>query len=147
MTTAAVAVSLPAFDLTNVVEQLSHKKEYYYWTPERFESAVLEYRKFLHLCKHNPEARLIPGRDVDTIWHRHMLNSRQYMEDCDRYFGYYLHHNPHSRIQAESQQANGDWVNTLELYEITFGYPPVQGWLNGQAICNGGCDSSKCGPG
>src|SRR5690606_633847 len=117
------------------------------WTPQRFASAVEEYRRFLALCRLYPTIALIPGRDVDTIWHRHILNTERYMVDCQAYFGYYLHHRPHSRIESVSEQPNEAWLRTLRLYEEVFGCEPAEGWLNGQAICNGGCDTSSCSPG
>lgn len=141
------SVNVPAFDLSYVVEQLSHKFEYKSWSPERFVAAEAEYRRFLTLCKMFPNERLIPGRDVDSIWHRHMLNSRRYMQDCEQYFGYYLHHQPHSRIIEDTRDPNVDWLNTLRLYEETFGEKPREGWLNNMAICNGGCDAGGCSPG
>jgi hypothetical protein len=141
------ALELPAFDLSYVIEQLSHKPEYSGWTPERFAIAEKEYRRFLVLCKMYPDQPIIPGRDVDSIWHRHILNTKRYMMDSQNYFGYYLHHSPHSRIEAGSTRANDNWLNTLYLYEKVFCEKPADGWLSGMAICNGGCDGAKCGPG
>jgi hypothetical protein len=137
---------LPTCDLSYVVEQLSHKPEYSGWTPERFIGAVKEYRRFLNLCKIHSNQSLIPGRDVDSIWHRHILNTKKYMTDCQSYFGYYLHHSPHSRIEVGTKNANDAWLNTLYLYEEAFGEKPPEEWLSGMAICNGGCDGAKCSP-
>ena len=145
--TAVKTPQLPTFDLSYVVDQLSHKPEYSGWTPGRFEIAEKEYRRFLTLCKMHPDQPITPGRDVDSIWHRHILNTKRYMVDSQDYFGYYLHHSPHSRIEAGTTNANDVWLNTLYLYEQAFGEKPVEGWLNGMSICNGGCDGAKCGPG
>jgi hypothetical protein len=147
MSRSQTAVGLPTIDLSDVVEQLSHKPEYSSWTPERFGAAVEEYKKFLVLCKEYPDQRLIPGRDVDSVWHRHILNTQQYMLDCQKYFGYYLHHSPHSRVEAGTKVANDDWLNTLFLYEQMFGSKPTDGWLGEMSICNGGCDAGGCSPG
>lgn len=135
------APSLPDFDLTTVVEQILHKPGYELWEGQRIESAVAEYKKFCALCKYHPETSIIPGRDVDTLWHRHILNTEKYADDCQSYFGYFLHHRPHSRIKQGTKEANDSWLNTLRLYEEMFQSPPPKGWLDEQSICNGGCDS------
>merc|ERR1712151_930213 len=31
---------------------------------------------------------------VDIVWHEHIIDTKQYMIDCDRLFGRYLHHYP-----------------------------------------------------
>jgi hypothetical protein len=140
-------VQIPTFDLSDVVEQLSHKPEYSHWTEARFQTAVQEYCKFLAMHKMYPDRMIIPGRDVDSIWHRHILNTKRYMSDCEAYFGHYLHHSPHSRIMEGSQEANQMWRETLRLYEEMFGVKPKDGWLSGMSICNGGCDGGACSPG
>jgi hypothetical protein len=65
---------LPQFDLTIIAEQIIHKAGYQDWEGSRIESALEEYKKFLSLCKTYPNTPIIPGRDVDTVWHRHILN-------------------------------------------------------------------------
>ena len=35
----------------------------------------------------------------DLFWHLHILDTRQYIEDCKNIFGYYLHHNPFTELK------------------------------------------------
>lgn len=84
-------------DLSDILRQLAAKTEYAHWTPARFFTAAQEYREFLTACKNHPEQELSPTPDADEVWHRHMLNSRCYMRDCQNIFGYYLHHEPLSQ--------------------------------------------------
>ncbi len=140
------AIDIPTMDLSSVIEQLKHQPQYRDWPHERMEVAVREYRRFLALCKAYSDVSLIPGRDVDSVWHRHILNTKKYASDCQEYFGYFLHHNPHSRIETGTKAPNQAWQTTLQLYEELFGEKPPAGWLNGQSICNGGCDGTKCSP-
>ena len=84
----------PEFDLGPIVEQMGYKPEFKDWTPDRIMTAIRGYRVFLAECKANPETPLTPDRDVDMVWHQHMLNSKRYFDDCRAYFGYYLHHLP-----------------------------------------------------
>ena len=135
------AYCLPQLDLKIIAEQIIHKAGYEDWEGSRIESALEEYKKFLALCKNYPNTPIIPGRDVDTVWHRHILNTEKYAADCQSYFGSFLHHRPHSRIKVGTKEPNEAWVNTLRLYEEMFGIPAPMGWLDNQSICNGGCDS------
>ncbi len=93
--TTTLAVTLPTFDISFIVEQLSH--QFKDWTPERFSQAVTGYRNYLALHKAVPGTHRVPNNDVDEIWHRHILNTKRYMADCEAYFGYYLHHTPYDR--------------------------------------------------
>jgi hypothetical protein len=138
---------LPAFELDEIVDQLKHRPSYRGWSDAKFEAAVMEYRKFLALCRMHPSTPIMPGRDVDTIWHQHILNSEKYAWDCQQYFGYFLHHRPHSRVIAGTSNPNEAWLMTLRLYEEHFCAEPPEQWLNEMSICNGGCDGSKCSPG
>jgi hypothetical protein len=50
------------------------------------------YRKFLFLVSKYPDIALAPSRDIDEVWHAHMLNPRAYSADCIRLFGDLLDH-------------------------------------------------------
>lgn len=88
------AITLPTFDLSYVIEQMSKKSKFAEWTPERFRKAQEEYRQFVALCRAFPERSLGISPDADEIWHRHILNTRRYIADCNTYFGEYFHHTP-----------------------------------------------------
>lgn len=55
-------------------------------------AAELRYRKFLALAAKYPDAELAPARDIDEVWHLHMLHPRAYDQDCNRLFGLVLDH-------------------------------------------------------
>src|SRR5207302_10867328 len=59
---------------------------------EELESAVRRYHMWLYLVRKYPEAQVSPSRDIDEIWHLHMLHPRAYFEDCMRIFGEILDH-------------------------------------------------------
>lgn len=35
-----------------------------------------------------------PSKEIDKMWHAFILYTRDYTEWCQKYFGYYIHHNP-----------------------------------------------------
>lgn len=68
--------------------------EEYEWTEERIDLAIQGYREFLQLYQETRKRRRVPGKDVDTIWHLHILHTKKYAKDCQTMFGEFLHHNP-----------------------------------------------------
>ena len=59
---------------------------------ESIRRAEVRYRKFLRLAAKYPDHDLSPSRDIDEVWHLHMLNPRHYASDCQRIFGEILDH-------------------------------------------------------
>jgi len=64
-----------------------------FWQEAQAEVAVAEYRKFLAL-KMLTTGTLVPCKDVDEVWHTHILFTKKYFDDCEALFGRYLHHEP-----------------------------------------------------
>lgn len=61
-------------------------------------SVALDYRRYLALRLLHPDREIVPtggrSREVDKIWHMHILDTRRYHTDCQAIFGEYLHHAP-----------------------------------------------------
>lgn len=62
------------------------------WDENVAQNAIVRYKKFLLLIADNPQRPFAPTRDIDEIWHLHMLSPRAYYEDCQRLFGEVLDH-------------------------------------------------------
>jgi len=62
------------------------------------DSALSEYKTHLLLCLinkiHGSQNFIVPSEWADKIWHEHILDTRSYMDFCEKIFGGYLHHNP-----------------------------------------------------
>jgi hypothetical protein len=67
------------------------------------QTAALRYRKFLGLAAKYPDVELSPARDIDEVWHLHMLQPRAYSEDCNRIFGSILDHDAGFGKDSEPQ--------------------------------------------
>jgi hypothetical protein len=89
------------------------------------ESASLAYRRFLTLRKHYPHKTLVPSAVLDLIWHYHILDTRKYVGDCERIFGYYVHHDPYFGTQGEEDARENElaWEETQRLWLEEFGEP------------------------
>lgn len=89
----ATLAAIPNFDLTHVMSRVA--KENPDWTPERLNSAENAYRVFMAQAKATPrEEHHNPSKDMDEVWHSHILHTRQYVADCSAYFGFFFHHTP-----------------------------------------------------
>ena len=67
------------------------------WTPERADAVEAKYKKWLFLQRKYENIALSPGppgRDLDIVWHYHILDTEAYIRDTAQIFGRYLHHPP-----------------------------------------------------
>ncbi len=127
---------MPVMDLSRVSIRVA--EQHPEWSAKRLEEALQEYRRFLALCKDNAARKVSAPPDVDVVWHTHILDTVNYGNDCNRYFGYYLHHNP----CLGPADLDGD-LRTIELYRQKFGRPAPPLW-SARATCanpGGGCGS------
>jgi len=113
-------------DLEPIKMKLMHAASGEGWSLEKANAVEKEYRRFLCLMKMYPDEDTAPLVDVDTFWHYHILDTMKYAADCERVFGYFLHHYPYVGMGADDAQVRLDSGNRMrELYEATFGdtYP------------------------
>jgi hypothetical protein len=86
---------LPQFDLTPIRARVA--REHSELTTEELDDLERRYLQFLMKCKAEPTVRNSPDTDVDWYWHTHILDTQQYAADCQRYFGFFLHHKPNEQ--------------------------------------------------
>lgn len=94
---------------------------------EAWEAAEVEYRRFLMLKQVYPGVSLVPSKQVDKIWHAHILDTRAYREDCDKLFGRFIDHYPYFGIYGEEdyQDLQNSFALSVSLYEQHFGPYPI----------------------
>jgi len=102
---------LPVFDLSKVMGRVA--TEHPDWSPERLAEAEAGYRSFLGHVKATPGERHVPSKDVDEVWHAHILFTRQYFGDCQQYLGGYLHHNPFDKKSPGSDLCSGGYCDDV----------------------------------
>ncbi len=76
--------------------------------------AATRYSKFLSLCMKYPDAPLCPSKDIDEMWHVHMLNPTHYHKDCIANFGEILDH--YGGFGSDSVE---QWQELLRLFQRT----------------------------
>jgi len=128
-------------DLTMVGKKLMDPEEGPGWTAEKLAMVEIQYRRFLFLTITTADA--VPTKDVDAMWHQHILDTRAYARDCQTAFGFFLHHFPYLGMRGPADQAllMTKFQATAATYEQTYGEPYFA------ARCRGGCDRGRCSVG
>ncbi len=86
--------------------------DYAGWSAERAEKAEQDYKKYLVLTKICEGFQPVPNGDIDRFWHEHILDTRRYKDDCEAFFGYFLHHYPYFGMRGEEDNEN--WMQSAE---------------------------------
>jgi hypothetical protein len=138
---------ITSIDLFMVRKKL---KAEYAWTDENLDRTELRYRRFLQLIQMGYD-NLVPAKDIDEFWHQHILDTRAYAIDCQRTFGYFVHHNPYAGLvitDVEMQRTRTK--RTIEVYETLFNECYAIdgvgiGMCSGPLCCSkSSCSSGKC---
>ena len=117
-------------DLSMTKMKLMDHEEGPGWTSEYCDRVETEYRRYLALSRRYPEKAIVPSKIVDTFWHFHILDTQAYAPDCERTFGYFLHHFPYFGMRGDEDALalGAAYDETLDLYELHFGAPPEDLW-------------------
>jgi hypothetical protein len=140
--------AIAELDLDAIKVKLMHEESGEGWTLEKASAVEVEYRRFLILMKMYPQEQTAPLFDVDTFWHYHILDTMKYAADCERVFGYFLHHFPYIGLRGEDDEQAHHRVGERmrELYETTF-KEPYGGALQGAAFSGAGVATAFSGAG
>lgn len=135
---AHLVAGINSIDLSMVKTKLEDSDEGVGWSSEYCDRVEVEYRRYLALSRAYPQKAVVPSRIVDTFWHAHILDTQAYGRDCERTFGFFLHHYPYFGMRGrEDAQALGDaYDETLNFYAFHFGPAPEDIWArSGAARC------------
>jgi hypothetical protein len=115
--------AIAELDLEPIKVKLMHAESGEGWSLEMATSVEADYRRFLYLMKMHPNEEMAPLMDVDTFWHYHILDTMKYAADCDKVFGYFMHHFPYLGLRGEDdlEAHHSAGSRMQEVYEATFG--------------------------
>jgi hypothetical protein len=111
------------------------------WTRETVDRVEIAYRRFLYLSTTHPEESICPSKEIDLFWHQHILDTRKYAEDCQVFFGYFLHHFPYFGMRGpeDAEALKAGFSRTAELYESFFGEAYVDEMQKCGSTCQHNC--------
>lgn len=138
---AQVLAAIQALDLDPIKLKLMDPEEGQGWSREYADRMELAYRRFLTLLVKFPEETIAPTKDIDKFWHGHILDTMKYAEDCERVFGYFLHHFPYFGMRGEQDAADlrAAAQRTHEIYQREFGEA-----MSGAAFCMAARPAAFC---
>ena len=134
---------IESLDLECIKIKLMYAEEGEKWTRSQADEAEKLYKRFLYMVS-GTNRRIVPTRPIDKFWHTHILDTRKYADDCQRVFGYFVHHFPYFGMRGDKDKANLhlEFEEACAHYKSLFGeeYTSV-----GPADCDS-CSSSCSGP-
>ena len=100
-------------------------------TPRQAGVAIAKYMAFLLLIYLYPQAKIVPTREIDLVWHHHVLDTSKYAEDCQELFGRFVHHYPYFGLRDESDRCNLEvaFAETQVLFKECLGMDIAAGEL------------------
>lgn len=126
------------------------------WSPARVDAAIRSYVKFLLLIAQHPNRPHAPTREIDMIWHLHMLSPRAYYTDCMALLGEILDHDGgFGHGEGEEQVLRSTFEGTAALWQQVYEEPYVISqsadaltncWHDCQGRCWHACSSKKIVP-
>ncbi len=108
------------------------------WTLQQTECAISIYKMFLCLHFLFPDIELVPTKEIDEVWHTHiLLNTYQYIQDCQELYGYIFHHySPvEETVQVQQQHYKEASAITQVLFEKFFGVSVLEDSKYQCAVC------------
>ena len=99
---------LSKVDFGPIAYKLMNPEEGEGWTIERATQAIEQYRRFLFLVNQYPERKIVPSREIDQVWHTHILDTAKYREDCESVFGKFMDHWPYFGMRDDSDKRELD---------------------------------------
>jgi hypothetical protein len=115
------------------------------WDRQQVDRVETVYKRFLFLAV-TEKVQIVPTQEVDTFWHRHILDTRKYAEDCEHLFGFFLHHFPYFGMRGEEDQKTlqDSFASTCDIYERLFGTPYFEGVGANCGGCGTDCGGQNC---
>lgn len=114
-----VSGKIDAIDLTNAKLRLQDPKLGEGWTARQCDLIERKYKNFLKLISTGMIA--VPSKDVDKLFHVHILDTKSYFQDTERCFGRYIHHMPYMK----ENDLGKAWKETCKRYQELFNEPYV----------------------
>jgi hypothetical protein len=110
------------------------------WSPERTAAAIARYERFLLLVAEDPTRPVAPTREIDRIWHLHMLDPVAYHRDCTRLFGTILGHDGGFGTEPDEAPVLAEvFEDTARRWEARFGEPYAAEATHCWHDCSGRC--------
>ncbi len=104
----------------NKNQLIQHCMKEYNWALPHASLAVDRYEKLFKLF--GKGISIVPTKEIDDVWHIHMLNPISYYESCMEYHGKLIGHNPAlENSEAEKDRLHSQFLVTANIWKETYG--------------------------
>ena len=140
-----------AIDLEPIAYKLVYPEDGQGWSAEKTYKLIELYRYFLVLNEIYPNISIVPTKEIDKVWHAHILDTAKYREDCEKAFGRFVDHFPYFGLRGEEDAKNlqSTYQTSRALFMEHFGIDPsspvTQAADCGSGSCSPSCDAGECG--
>ncbi len=157
----SLKAKVDTIELEPIAFKLVYPEDGQGWSPEKAYRLIELYRYFLVLNEIYPNISIVPSKEIDKVWHTHILDTAKYREDCERIFGRFIDHFPYFGMRGEEDAKNlQDTFNVSRtLFIEHFGIDPLdvkdeshcvpQSKTKvadcGSGSCSPSCDAGQCG--
>lgn len=137
-----VWVKLQLLDLDPIKIKLMLPREGVALTRSEADDLADRYRKFLYCADKHRATLIVPTREIDKIWHLHILDTEKYAKDCEHVFGYFMHHFPYLGLRGDRDEDSrvAAFVETERLYRELFNEAYNREPVNG-SLCHSGLNN------
>ena len=97
-----------------------HSMKEYGWSKAQATQAVDRYEKLFKLF--GKGSSIVPTKEIDDVWHLHMLDPVSYYESCMAYHNKIIGHNPALEdSQEEKSKLHSLFLETAKLWKEEYG--------------------------
>lgn len=141
-------------DLESIAFKLVYSEDGDGWTVEKTDKLIERYRAFLALNELYKDAdfSIVPSKEIDEVWHTHILDTAKYREDCEKVFGRFIDHFPYFGLRGNEDEKNlhEAYEVSRALYKLHFDFDPRSSVNENSADCGSGscspsCNAQECG--
>ena len=97
-----------------------HSMKEYGWAEAKASQAVNRYEKLFKLF--GKGSSIVPTKEIDDVWHLHMLDPVSYYQSCMSYHNKIIGHNPAlENSQEEKSRLHSMFLATASLWKKEYG--------------------------
>jgi hypothetical protein len=109
---------IDAIDLEPIKFKLTKDPNGEKWALEKVNAIEKLYKGFLYLVYTHKDKAIVPTKEIDTMWHHHILDTQKYYTDCQNVFGEMIHHFPYLGLRGAEDIAH--WQASFKETENLF---------------------------
>lgn len=93
---------IDSIDLSMVKMKMEDPEDGVGFSNDKLNEIEIKYKNFLYMIGLGLES--VPTKDIDKMWHYHILDTMAYEKDCKKVFGRFIHHFPYLGLRGDEDE-------------------------------------------